>query len=58
MLTNAHLDTLLRLDKSSPQFPNQLLDALGRDFDENVPSLQNDDLAGVVEYLDKVPPLC
>ena len=58
MLTNAHLDTLLRLDKSSPQFPNQLRDALSQDFDENVPSPQNDDLAGVVEYLDEVLSPC
>ena len=55
MLMNAYLQTLLQLDKSSPQFPNSLCDVLGgREFNEHIPTLQTDDLMGVIEYLDKV----
>jgi len=58
MLTNPYLQTLLQLDASSPQFPNSLCDVLRRrEFDEHISSLQTDDLAEVIEYLDKVPSL-
>jgi len=55
MPTNYYLQTLLQLDKSPSQFPNNLRDVLGRkEFDESTPSLRTDDLVEVVEYLDKV----
>lgn len=55
MLTTTYLQTLLQLDKSSPQFPNSLCDILsGEEFDERISSLQTDDLVEVIEYLDKV----
>ena len=60
MPTNALLLTaLLRLDKSLPQFTDQLREIIRRrEFDEQVSSLQTtDELMEVIDYLDKVPTL-
>ena len=55
MLTNTYLQGLLQLDKSVPQFPDQLCNVLGRgEFDKQIPTLQTDDLMEVIDYLDKV----
>jgi len=55
MLENDYVQTLLRLNQSSPQFPGQLLDILdSREFDECVSNLPNYDLAEVIEHLDNV----
>lgn len=43
------------LDKTSPQFHKQLIDFLrGNEYKNVVPSLQNEDLAWLIEYLDSV----
>lgn len=56
MLTNACIQALLRLDQSSPQFTDRLDNVIdGKEFDEQISSLQADDLMEVVDYLDKVP---
>jgi hypothetical protein len=56
MATNIPVQTLLQLDKSSPQFPNQLSDAIARrEFDGSILRLQDSELESVIEYLDEVP---
>ena len=51
------LQRLHRLNRSLPEFHNQLNDILhGREYTEYVPDLQGDDLAWLVDYLDKVRP--
>ena len=51
------VQALTRLDRSSPQFPHQLSDVLGRrKFEECVWSLEANGVVLVIEYLDKVPP--
>ena len=57
MATKDYLKILLRLDETLPQFPKQLCGVLGeKEFDEYIqnPGPQAKDLAGVIEYLDKV----
>ena len=50
------VQALTRLDRTSPQFPHQLSDILGRrKFEECVRSLEANGVALVIEYLDKVP---
>ena len=54
---DGRIQTLLQLDRSSPSFPDQLLDILARrEFDEAIESLETNNLVRVVEYLDKVLP--
>ena len=58
MVANAYFLTFLQLDRSSPQFPDRLCDVLnGMEFDEHISGLEADDLAEVIDYLDKVPSL-
>ena len=48
---------LLRLDSSSPQFPDQLCDILdGSGFDDGVKDLGADDLLRLIGFLDQVRP--
>ena len=52
------IQTMLRLDRSSPQFPDQLSDFLARrEFDESIESLKTNDILPIVKYLDKVLPV-
>ena len=56
MATNNFIETLLRLDRSSPHFPDKLSDILARrEFDDSIQSLETNDLMQIIEYLDKVP---
>ena len=49
------LQTLRDIDKTSPHFHNQLIDLLrGNEYQDVVPSLQGEDLAWLVNYLDNV----
>ena len=49
------LQQLYDLEKSSPQFYNQLRDIIsGKEYRECVPHLRDDDLVRLVEYLDGV----
>jgi len=49
------LQELHRLDKSSPDFHDQLCNVLyGQEYVRCVPNLQGDDLVWLVDYLDKV----
>jgi len=49
------LQKLRRLDKSSPTFRDQISDILyGEEYKQWVPTVQGDDLVGLVDYLDKV----
>ena len=58
MLARNYLQTLLQLDKSSPEFPDKLCDVLGEGgFDGYIPSLRTDNMLELIEYLDKVPSL-
>ena len=55
--TSAALQRLHHLDRSSPNFQDQLCDALyGEEYTQCVPNLQGDDLVWLVDYLDKVLP--
>lgn len=55
MLTRNYLHTLLQLDRSSAEFPDQLCDVLDEGgFDDHIPSLQTEDMLSLIEYLDKV----
>ena len=59
MLPSTYPQALVRLDKLSPQSPDQLRGILGgREFDEHISGLDANDLVEVIEHLDKVPPLC
>ena len=59
MLPSTYPQAFVQLDKSSPRSPDRLRDILGgREFDEYISGLDADDLAEVIEHLDKVPPLC
>jgi hypothetical protein len=50
------VQTLVQLDKSSPQFSIQLSDFLARrEFDESIQHLQDDEVKPAVEWLDQVP---
>ena len=50
-----YLRTLLELDSSSSEFPDQLYGVInGSDFDDYVTSLGTNDLLEIIEYLDKV----
>ena len=49
------LQPLHDLDRTSPQFYEQLIDFLrSNEYEDVVPSLQNEDLTWLVEYLDSV----
>jgi len=49
------LQELHRLDRSSPDFHDQLCNVLyGQEYVRCVPNLQDDDLVWLVDYLDKV----
>ena len=49
------LQKLRDLDRTSPDFHNQLTDFLrGKEYRDAVPSLQGEDLAWFVDYLDNV----
>ena len=49
------LQQLHHLDRSSPDFHDQLWDALyGQEYVRCVPKLKGDDLVWLVDYLDKV----
>ena len=49
------LKQLRHLDRSSPDFHDQLSDILhGEEYKKWVPNIQGGDLAGIVNYLDKV----
>ena len=49
------LQHLHRLDRSSSRFQDQLNNVLyGKEYKPYVDGLQNDDLVGLVDYLDKV----
>ena len=51
----SRVESMLQLDVSSPHFPEQLSGVLARsDFDESLQRLAADDLAPVIETLDKV----
>ena len=55
MVPHYRLKPLHDLDKTSPQFHDQFIGFLrGREYQDVVPSLQSDDLAWLVEYLDTV----
>ena len=55
MATNSRVQSILQLDGSSPHFPEQLSGVLAKsDFDESLQRLGADDLALVIETLDKV----
>lgn len=58
MLTDNYLQTLLKLDRSSSKFPDQLCAVLDRtEFSDYIAGLESDDLLEFVEYLDKVDSL-
>ena len=49
------LQRLRRLDRSSPNFHNQLSNVLfGEEYGRSVPNLQGNDLVSLVDYLNKV----
>jgi len=49
------LQGLDRLDRSSPEFHNQLSNTLyGEEYQQCVPNLRDDDLVWLIVYLDKV----
>ena len=55
MIPHNSLQPLHDLDKSSPQFHQQLIEFLrGDKYQDVVPTLQTEDLAWFVEYLDNV----
>ena len=55
MILSYHLKPLHDLNRTSPQFHNQLIDFLrGKEYRDAVPSLQIEDLAWLIEYLDGV----
>jgi len=55
MIPHNPLQRLRDLDRTSPQFHKQLIDFLrGSEYRDVIQSLQNEDLAWVVEYLDSV----
>jgi len=50
---------LLVLDKSSPNFPEDLCAVISReDFDGYISTLPTHELEGIIDYLDEVPSLC
>ncbi|KAF9644348.1 kinase-like protein [Thelephora ganbajun] len=54
MLTGDYLQTLLHLDRSSPEFPDKLCGILdGRDFDGYIKDLDSDALLKLIDYLDE-----
>jgi len=58
MPTDNYLQTLLQLDRSSFEFPDQLCAVLDKgDFDNYITGLESNDLPELVEYLDKVQSL-
>ena len=57
MIPQNPLQPLHDLDKSSLQFHQQLVDFLhGDEYQDIVPTLQTEDLAWLVKYLDNVSP--
>ena len=49
------LQRLYRLDRSSPEFHNQLSKVLyGEEYQQCLPNLQHGDLAWLIDYLDTV----
>jgi len=55
MILHNHLQPLRDLDKTSSQFHKQLIEFLrGNEYRDVVPTLQREDLAWLVEYLDNV----
>ena len=49
------LQQLDRLDKSSPQFPDQLASFLhGKGYEDCLPKLQDQDVVWLIDYLDNV----
>jgi len=58
MVLPTPLQRLRDLDKSSPQFHDQLSDALRRkEYRNCVSNLRSEDLVWLVEYLDRVSPI-
>lgn len=55
MIPHDSLQPLHDLDRTSPLFHGQLIDFLrGNEYRDVIPSLQNEDLAWLIEYLDGV----
>ena len=55
MSSRIPLKQLRRLDRSSPEFHDQVSNILyGQEYQQWVPTIQGDDLVGLVDYLDKV----
>ena len=55
MATNDCIKTLRQLDRSSPQYLNQLSEALtGMELDGSVPNLEAENVMALIEYLDEV----
>ena len=55
MSPHSPLEQLRSLDESSLEFQDQLSNILvGKKFKDWVPTIQDDDLVGLVDYLDKV----
>ena len=53
--TSPALQQLHHLDRSSPNFHDQLCNALhGEEYTQCLPNLQGDDLVWIIDYLDKV----
>ena len=55
MPSRSPLEQLCSLNQSSPEFQDQVSNILvGKEFKDWVPTIQDNDLVGVVDYLDKV----
>ena len=55
MSSRSPLKQLRHLDGSSSRFPDQVSNILyGGEYKQWVPTIQGDDLVGLVDYLDKV----
>ena len=55
MSSRSPLEKLRRLDKSSSEFHDQVSNILyGKEYMQWVPTIQGNDLVGLVDYLDKV----
>ena len=55
MTSRSPLEKLRRLDKSSSEFHDQVSNILyGKEYMQWVPTIQGDDLVGLVDYLDTV----
>lgn len=55
MVSDNHLQTLLQLDSSLPEFPDRLCGVLdAKDFGDYIADLESDDSLKLVEFLDEV----